>query len=1791
MAQFTIPSDNQTILVVDDSADSLCQKRRLLSRHGYAILEARNGTDALSLAALERPALVLLNVNLPDISGFEICERLKTNPETQHIKVLQTSALRMSAQDRVKSLEVGADAYLVEPAEEEELLGTVRALLRHTQQERDNRSLMEKLSQTERLLLDAAEAAAFGIWDWDIPSGKLEWFGKHEQLAGLQPGGFSGKIEAFIEILHPEDRARVRHKLDDLMARRETQYADEYRFIYPDGTARWMRGTGRFFYDGTGEAVRMTGVVQDITEHNQAEEALRANEQRWRVLATAMPQLVWVCSNTGECIHQGPQWTTITGQSAEESLGYGWVEMVHPEDRERTAEEWRMVVDRGATYQTEYRLHMRDGTYRWHLARAEAMRDGSGTIVQWIGTSTDIDEAKHTEAALRESQAHLASESAALARLMNLSSRLWRTDRRQEGLDELLAATIELLGANMGTVQMLDPERGVLTIAARQGFARHGLEIFRDVSPEDDSVCGIALRTGQRIVIPNVETDMAYAPLRSMAYTAGYLAAQSTPLITRDGKPLGTLSTYWRSAHQPTAQELRHLDLYMRQAVDFLERCRIEEALRESQARYRTLTDAVPSMTFEGDAQGNNTFSSDQWCRYTGMTAEETAGTGWAKAVHPDDLQESIRQWTLAMDQKGPCELRHRLRAADGSYRWFLVRAVPRRDGLGRIVQWLGSCTDIDDLVKGQAALRDSEERLRLAQQAAQIGTFEWNMQTGVNTWTPELEALYGLQPGQFGQTQQEWETFLYPEDRRRALQGVEEAFTSGMPVMREFRIRRPDGVIRWIAGRWQIFKDGLGQPLRLTGVNLDITERKQAEEQLREKHRFIKKMTVVLPGMLYVFDLHERRIVYVNRHAGTALGYSEQEIQVLGPEFISTVLHPDDAPRLQQHFEDLKQLADGMTGEAEYRLRHRDGSYRWFLSRDVVWERSKDGGVQQILGMATDISERKKGEEVLRQSEERWQLALKGTTDGIYEWDIAAHTVHLSLRWKTLRGYGEDEIGRDETEWSSRIHPEDYSHVMEMVQSYLNKEIPTFTCEYRTRCRDGRYLWISDRGVAIWNKEGRPIRMIGSESDITLRKLAEQALQQRNRQLDLLASTSQELILGGKSERELLDHIFTEMAHMLDMEMFYHYRPSEDPHILQLETFRGISDDERKLFATMPVGELLCGRVAAWRQPLIVEDLSNGSQEGSESLAATGAMSYVGFPLMARGEFQGTLAFVSRRRMHFDKDDLQTIQTICDQIATMLERARLLRELNGSKQRLQRVLETEAVGVLFFDRSGTLIQANEVFLQMTGYTREQIDRRELNWRRMTPPEWVEASEAQMVRFAQTGRIGPYEKEYFLADGSRRWMLFAGRDLGDDTIAEYCVDIHDRKQAEQELRLAQASLQHWNIELERAVNEKTAELRGSQQRLRAMASELTLTEQRERKRLATELHDHLQQMLVFGKLTIGQGRRTVAGASAYETVLKKVDDILSEALAYSRTLVAELSPPVLREHGLATSLKWLGEYMKAKHDHTVTVIGLADKEITLPEDQSILLFQSARELLINSAKHAGTGQATLTMELQAGTLCITIRDEGKGFTPAAMEIPSSAISFKYGLYSIQERMTAIGGSFTLHSAPGRGTTATLAFPLAKRAETEALSPQGLATNRSAHKTHVSEHPLHRTMIMQVLLVDDHTMMRQGLRSVLDAYTDIQVVGEARDGAEAVRLVEALRPHVVVMDINMPKMNGIEATAQIKSHWPETTVIGISVNVGDDNNAAMQRAGAATVVTKEAAVEQLYDTIQQAVKNG
>lgn len=370
-----------------------------------------------------------------------------------------------------------------------------------------------------------------------------------------------------------------------------------------------------------------------------------------------------------------------------------------------------------------------------------------------------------------------------------------------------------------------------------------------------------------------------------------------------------------------------------------------------------------------------------------------------------------------------------------------------------------------------------------------------------------------------------------------------------------------------------------------------------------------------------------------------------------------------------------------------------------------------------------------------------------------------------------------------------------------------------------------------------------------------------------------------------------------------------------------------------------------------------------------------------------------------------------------------------------------QALLESAPDAIVIVDQHGTIQVANLQVERIFGYRQEEL-----------VGQLVDVLVPERFRHGHISQRKSYTTNPVPRPMGQGRELFARRKDGSEFPVEISLsalqtdqgplilsairDISTQVLAHQQIAESAKALQRLNNELEFRVEERTQDLVASEKRLRALASELTLIEERERKRLAAELHDHLQQLLVLGKLRLGQVKQLAQDAPAAVEMLKQLDNVLTEALTYTRTLATELSPPVLRDQGLAAALGWLGKYMK-KYDMAVTVTVPNEDGPPLPEKQAVLLFQSVRELLMNCWKHAGTGQATVTMAWEAEVLRLEVQDQGIGFESAAAET-STVLSSRFGLFNIQEHMKALGGSLEIESAPGLRTSCILTLPLAKR---------------------------------------------------------------------------------------------------------------------------------------------------------
>ncbi|HKY71509.1 MAG TPA: PAS domain S-box protein [Nitrospira sp.] len=1204
--------------------------------------------------------------------------------------------------------------------------------------------------------------------------------------------------------------------------------------------------------------------------------------------------------------------------------------------------------------------------------------------------------------------------------------------------------------------------------------------------------------------------------------------------------------------------------------TDITDRKRAEQALRSSEQRAMAFLDNSAIIAWLKDEEGRNVFLSENYVRRFGLRdwKDKTDFDLW-----PPDIAEGFRKndlMVLASDQ--PLEVIEQARMADGTVSVWLNSKFWFSDASGR--KFVGGVgVDITERKQVEEQLRESEERFNAIVNTAVDGIITINESGTIESVNPAVERIFQYaQKDLIGHNVK----ILMPEPDHSGHDRYLKRY-------RERGERKIIGIGREVMGRR---KDGSLFPLELsisesvlparrffTGIVRDISQRKQAEEERAEYLRMIDSGF----DAIIVRDA-QGRITSWNRGAEEIYGWTRDE--ALG-QVTQSLLHtrfPKPLPEI------LADVLRNNRWEGELIHTRKDGAMITVLSRWTL-ERDAQGQRASILEINSDITDRKRAEEALRDSEGRFRELVERSPFGTYIVDSCFRIAQMNEAGQ--RGAFRNVspvIGRDFAEVMRILWPEPVAaDIIAVFRQTLETGEPYYSPRFTNPRHDVEavesYEWEVHRLTLPDGQYG----VVCYYFDSTELRNAEQALRLRSNQVQVLyelaSAVNRADELPSLYETAIDAIVFSLKAHRAAILTF------DEQGVMRFQAWRGLSQSYRAAVEGH----------SPWKPgqidyvPITMADVR--ASEIEPALRTTilqegiGALAFV--PLTYGGRLIGKFMVYYDQPHVMTHEDVETAQGIANTLAIGIERKRAQEALRESEERLR--LANLATNDVVWDWNVTTntVVCNQNMETLFGWSEAVKEPQTAAWwvERVHPEDrtrvvdhfFAVVDDPMIVSWADEYRFQHSDGSYsFVFD--RAYMI---RDAAGKAVRMLgsMSDITEKKEAQ--LRLGQ-----WTEELERQVTSQTVELLKSQERLRRLANELNLAEQRERKRLAAELHDHLQQLLVLGKLKLGQGKRLAESPPHSVQVFEQTDQILSDALTYTRTLSAELSPPVLRDHGLGAGLKWLAEQMK-RHDLAVTVTLPEDKDAHVAEDQALLLLQSVRELLINSSKHAGTHQASLLLEVHDQHLVIQVIDNGRGFDPATVNSTDAAIadglSSKFGIFSIRERMIALGGWFHIQSAPQQGTTATLRLPLGTTAlDKKPRLPASRANEQTLQHSKVDHLPI------RVLLVDDHAMVRQGLKTLLENYTDIQVIGEASNGEEAALLADQLRPTIVLMDVNMPCMNGIEATAVIKERHPDTPVIGLSVNCDTGTQKAMKDAGALVITTKEAAVEQLYRTIQEAI---
>src|SRR5229473_3116367 len=775
------------------------------------------------------------------------------------------------------------------------------------------------------------------------------------------------------------------------------------------------------------------------------------SERRFRYLFEQSSLGIAVEDLEGNLLLANPALCSMLGYREDELCGMSCSQFASPEDSE---EDWAHfqqlragIIDH---YSLEKRYLRKDGAQLWGRLNVSLLKNGDGGSPLVFAFVEDITAHKlaETEVARSEDRLRLALEAGKAVG--------WEWDIKS-GRDTWFGDLRTMFGI------------------PSDNFVGQVEDFFRYVHPEDRQVVAKAVADARQ----NRKPYVAEFRVVRLDGTVRWVAATGTFHYGADGDAERMLGM----------------------AVDITERKRADEAVQESDQRFRLVADSAPVLIWMSGVDKLCTYFNKPWLVFTGRSVDSELGNGWAEGVHPDDLQRCLDTYTQAFDRREEFRMEYRLRRHDGDYRWVIDIGVPRFNEESSFVGYIGVGVDVTERKLAEEALRESEERLRLAAQAGKMFAYEWDAATDVIVRSGEFAQILGTDeaaqvPGR------EILAMVHRDDRERLKAAVAELSPEEPYLQISYRMVRPDGIVIWVERNSRAHFDEQGRILRIVGMVADITERKRAEERLREYEKAVEGSE----EMIAVVDRDYRYLIANRKFLNFRNMTKEQVVGHLTQEVLNKGVFEADVK------EKLDECFRGRV--VRYEMKY---TYPQLGERDVFvsyFPIEGTTGIDRAVCIVQDITDRKRAEEALQKSEERFRLAGQAGRMYAYEWDVATDQVMRSGEFANVLGVGDQVKQLTRQQLLASVHPDDRAWVAGSVDQ-VTCENPTVQISYRVLRPDGSVVWLEKSARGFFDEQGKLLRMIGMMADISERKRAEEALRESEDKLRLLLDSTAEAIYG----------------------------------------------------------------------------------------------------------------------------------------------------------------------------------------------------------------------------------------------------------------------------------------------------------------------------------------------------------------------------------------------------------------------------------------------------------------------------------------------------------------------------------------------------------------------------------------------------------------------------------------------------------------------------------------------------
>jgi PAS domain S-box-containing protein len=1034
-------------LAIDDNPDNLISLKALIGEAfpDVAVLQSTSGPIGLELAKYEDPDVILLDIIMPGMDGFEVCRKLKSDPLLCEIPVVFLTALKGDKESRILALECGGEAFLAKPIDETELKAQLRAMLKikqanmekrdekvrlaelvqertlQLQQELEERKCIEKaLRESEERFQLLFNEAPLGYQSLDIDGCFIEVNKQWLNTLGYTYDEVIGKW--FGDFLSPEYRPGFRQRFPIFKA--QGFIHSEFEMVHKNGEKLFIAFEGRIGYDLKGDFKQTHCILQDITQSKKAIDALKESEERFKH--------VFEAANVGKSI------TLITGEinvnlAFCEMLGYTKVELEHkkwqditPADEIETVNSKTASLLSGEKSKTRFnkRYIHRDGSMVWADVSVALQRSQNGEPLYFITTVIDITERIKAENALNESKDNLR----ALLNGLPESAFLMELDGTVIAANNTVALRMgipveELIGKNI--YQMVVPEIAEL----RHKFAEQMIKTKKPIQFEDE-------RSGKTI-------DNRIHPVFDLNGNVNRLAIVG---------------------------------------IDITERKQAEEKLRINEERLRNALEAATDAIWDWDVVTSEMYFSPRWFEILGYKPYEIKlnSKDWVAMAHPDDKDAALKTIYESIANGLPYEVEFRTKHADGHWVWCLVKGkVTEYDASGKPIRVSGTNSDITLRKQTEAALRESELKYRLLIENTSDVVFCVNEKGEYQFANHVFAATFDRTPNYFiGKTF--WD--IYPKEEADYRQATnKKVFETGMPQSIEVSVPLPNQTLYFIANANPI-KDETGKVILNLTSAVDITERKMAEDQLKEMNDLLSKFISNSPIFTYIKEVSptESRVLKASENFIDMLGIPGSQMD---GKTMEELFPPEFAAKITA--DDWFVASQGQLIVLDEEL---NGRYYTTIKFPIT-----EGKKVLLAGYTIDITQQKQTEIELR----KLSMALEQSPDSILITNTKGEIEFVNPSLVKLSGFTAEElIGMNPRIFKSgETSKEEYKQLWDTIASGK-----VWEGELHNRKKNGELFWESATISPVFGANGKITHYLAIRKDISEQKrMTSELIQAKN--------------------------------------------------------------------------------------------------------------------------------------------------------------------------------------------------------------------------------------------------------------------------------------------------------------------------------------------------------------------------------------------------------------------------------------------------------------------------------------------------------------------------------------------------------------------------------------------------------------------------------------------------------------------------------------------------------------------